>query len=382
MRITHKMMTTSVAANLIKQKEQLYKIQQQVSSQKRLSRLSDDPVGMGRAIDYRRALASIDQNRQNSMLAKNRIAYRETVLDEAVDILNDIKHISETQGTGDLDSRNSAIMQVEKLRDQLAQLANTQLSGRYLFAGDQIDTKPFSMGGEFQVTGGVAPPLNYGLAADATDVTIDILDASGTVVRSLTIGDGVTPGSGGSAGTNSVVWDGLDNGGMPVPDGTYRYSIQQAQDAGTAVGTYATYHGDSGQNRYMVGGSLEVNINADGSDIFADLFYHIERMLHGMHDPDGNAGAATIRAEIDPLEQDIENIRGVRSEGGIQHNWMELLEKQWQNLEQDLESMRQGVEGINVEEAIVMLKSQETAYQTALQVAARVTQPSLVDFMK
>jgi flagellin-like hook-associated protein FlgL len=261
-------------------------------------------------------------------------------------------------------------------------LANTQLSGRYLFSGDQIDTQPFSIGGEFQLASGVAPPLSYGLAADATDVTIDILDASGTVVRSLTIGDGVTPGSGGSAGLNSVVWDGLDSGGLPVPDGTYRYSIQQAQDAGSAIGTYATYHGDNGQNRYMVGESLEVNINADGSDIFADLFYHIERMLQGMQDPDGNAGAATIRAEIDPLEQDIENIRGVRSEGAIQHNWMVLLEKQWQNLEQDLETMRQGVEGINVEEAIVMLKSQETAYQTALQVAARVTQPSLVDFLK
>lgn len=69
--------------------------------------------------------------------------------------------------------------------------------------------------------------MNYTLPKDAAKVSIDVKDASGNVVRTL---------SGGTeSGMNTATWDGLDNEGKPAPHGEYTYTVSATDDQGEPI---------------------------------------------------------------------------------------------------------------------------------------------------
>jgi flagellar basal-body rod modification protein FlgD len=67
--------------------------------------------------------------------------------------------------------------------------------------------------------------LSFSLEAPVSSVNVDVIDASGTVVRRL-----VTASAG--VGASSVAWDGLDAGGHPLPAGTYTYFVSSSSGTG------------------------------------------------------------------------------------------------------------------------------------------------------
>jgi flagellar hook-associated protein 3 FlgL len=94
MRITSKMMTGSIAENLYRQAEQILKSQKAVATGKRIQRVSDDPVGMGKVLDYRRSLASIEQYQQNVAQGKMRLEMNETILEDVTGLLNSAVNVA------------------------------------------------------------------------------------------------------------------------------------------------------------------------------------------------------------------------------------------------------------------------------------------------
>ncbi len=92
---------------------------------------------------------------------------------------------------------------------------------------------------------------------------IEIRDQNDTLVRTINLGDGVTPGSGGTDGINTVAWDGLDDGGLALADGRYTFTIS-ALDGANSVQNYVTYNGDDGQLPIVIGENIEVAIDGDG----------------------------------------------------------------------------------------------------------------------
>jgi flagellar basal-body rod modification protein FlgD len=81
---------------------------------------------------------------------------------------------------------------------------------------------------EITVSGAGAETAGFTLGSDASDVTVTISDANGTVVRTLALGKL-------SAGTNSFAWDGTNNSGMAAGDGTYTFTVSATDAAGNAV---------------------------------------------------------------------------------------------------------------------------------------------------
>ena len=69
--------------------------------------------------------------------------------------------------------------------------------------------------------------ISYALYDDAL-VSIDIMDSSGTVVRTITAGAQ-------SAGINEYAWDGKDDQGQQLADGLYSYQINALDEAGQDV---------------------------------------------------------------------------------------------------------------------------------------------------
>jgi len=378
MRVTNKMMTDNMAVNLSRQIQQLYEKQKMISSGKKIHSPSDDPIAAGKVLDYRKTLASIEQYQHNITLGKTRLELGETVLDEAYEQLNTAINLATDEASGHLDTRPTTLEEIKALREQIAHLANSKLGDNYLYSGHQTDTVPFSH--RIKINGAVPGDIVFGLATDATDALIEIRDATDTVVRTISLGDGITPGSGGTAGTNTVVWNGLDSGGAVLPDGVYSFTLT-ASNAGLQVVDYETYNGDNGDFRVIVGDNLDVSITADGDTIFTDIFYRLSQVQQGLQNPDPTAGNAQISATLNPLDMAHNQLKTVRAEGAVKYAYLETTENQYTKLTMNVKDMLSATEDIDVTKTIVELQSIETAYETYLAAIARILQPSLINFL-
>lgn len=73
--------------------------------------------------------------------------------------------------------------------------------------------------------------MGFELSRPADQVSVDIVDAAGGVVRSLNLGAR-------ESGVNAVAWDGLMNSGTAAPAGAYSFRVKAVQ-GGQPVGSIA-----------------------------------------------------------------------------------------------------------------------------------------------
>jgi flagellar hook-associated protein 3 FlgL len=177
MRISAQIMADNIKANLAKQSTQLMQTQVQIATGKRINSLSDDPGDVGKVLDYRTTLATIDQYRQNINDAMTRVEYTETVLGQIHELIDDAQSIASNAGT---DNREALAQQVANIRDQVMGLTNSKYAGNYIFSGYLTDTPAFD-----ETTGaynGDSGTRNV-IAGDGVQVTLDC-DGSAMFIES------------------------------------------------------------------------------------------------------------------------------------------------------------------------------------------------------
>ncbi len=173
-------MTDSLVRYLTAQNEALYERQTIIASQKRINKPSDDPIGMGKVLDYRQTLASIEQYQTNIQSGKTRLEVTEVHLDLVDDLLQMVGAMAQTEAGGTAESRQLAAEQVKMLYDQVLDLTNSKLNDNYMFSGYQTKTTPFSRDDtqattfdKFTVTyNGDAGDARF-MVAHNTEITID-----------------------------------------------------------------------------------------------------------------------------------------------------------------------------------------------------------------
>ena len=146
MRITQNMMSNIFMSNLRRQTEAMLERQEQIASQKRINRPSDDPSGMGRVLGGRSSLSAIGQYTDNIKQGKTRLEFMEQTLKLTDELVQQARRIAEEKSGGDVTAaeRSFAAEQVKEIYDQVMQLANSRFGGRYMFAGYQTDEAPFT----------------------------------------------------------------------------------------------------------------------------------------------------------------------------------------------------------------------------------------------
>lgn len=92
-----------------------------------------------------------------------------------------------------------------------------------------------AVGNSLTVAGGQPVSASYQLPQDAKQVTVNIYDAGGRLVRTLELG-------GQSAGLRQFTWDGKDANGKVVADGSYTFKVTALNGQGQSldVTTYFT----------------------------------------------------------------------------------------------------------------------------------------------
>ncbi len=154
MRVTQNMVSNIFVRNIQKQTEAMLQRHEQITTQKRINRPSDDPAGMARVLDGRSTLAAIDQYGQNIAQGKTRLEFNEQTLNQVDDLVQQARQLAETNSGDEItaDQRALAAENVKEIYDQVMQLANSRLGGRYMFAGYQTDTAPFTRDADYNAT--------------------------------------------------------------------------------------------------------------------------------------------------------------------------------------------------------------------------------------
>jgi len=297
MRVTNRLMADTVLNSLYRNSQQLLKLQEMVSTEKRINRPSDDPIGMGKILDYRKILSSIDQYNTNITHGKTQIDLTESCLEAIDELVLEARRIAVEQSSGELENRPTAAQEIKNIYDQILQLANTKLGDTYILSGHQTDTTPFTR------------------------------------------------------------------------DANYN----------------ATYHGDDGDKRIIVGDKLDIKVNVTGEDALrsgVDVFDALRDLISGLEDPNPAAGTAQIAAQITPLSNALDQIKGVRAEAASTFTQLETTENQLANFKLNIEDMLSDTEDVDMAQAIVELQIQQTAYETSLATAAEILQRSLMDFLR
>ena len=144
MRVTSNTMTNSIVRYLTSQNEALFERQRIIASGKKINKPSDDPIGMGKVLDYRQTINTIEQYQTNIQRGQTRLDVTETNLKLVDDLLQVVRAISQTESGGTTESRLLAAEDVKNLFDQVLDMANSKLNGSYMFSGYQTKTAPFS----------------------------------------------------------------------------------------------------------------------------------------------------------------------------------------------------------------------------------------------
>jgi len=145
MRITTGMTQRSTLADLNRINERVTKAQQQASSNRQISRPSDDPYDAARALQLRESLAGVKQYQRN---IKDGQGWQETA-EEAMSSITDSAQrarellVQGTSHTTDPASRESIAKELDQLIAGIKQNANATYEGRYVFSGAATDVAPY-----------------------------------------------------------------------------------------------------------------------------------------------------------------------------------------------------------------------------------------------
>jgi flagellar hook-associated protein 3 FlgL len=256
MRITQNMMSTIFVNNLRRQTEGMLQRQEQIATQKRINRPSDDPGGMGRVLAGRSKLATIEQYTNNIDQGKTRLETSEEILGFVDELVRQAQGIAEGKSGDGIPAaeRELAAGQVKEIYDQVLQLANSRLGDRYLFAGDQTDTAPFSRDDDYTATyNGDGGSFNIPIA----DHTAVAIDADGRNYFQDAANGGVN-----IFDELRNLIDGLENTDLTVGSAQIRATIDPLEDAHVQI---MNKRSEAGPKLYRLQATEEYLVNVKSS---------------------------------------------------------------------------------------------------------------------
>src|SRR5690625_1736342 len=292
MRVTQSMLQNNMLRNIFKSQAQMDKYLEQINTGKKIRKPSDDPVIAMKGIGYRTEVTEVAQYKRNSGEVWNWMDHSDDVLDKATKVMQRLEYLA-VQAANDTYSeseRNSILEEVEQLEQQIVDLANTQVNGKYIFNGTDTDIKPIDLN--------AAEPIQYN------------------------------------------------------PDEIKKVEIEVSK-------------------------RITIQANVDPSKMFneelLDSIQNFKQALQGDYD---------INDSISELNNSMNNIIDGRAELGARMNRLELIDDRLEQQEIIATDIMKKNEGVDFEEAVMNLLTEEVLHRAALSASAKIIQPSLIDFLR
>jgi flagellar hook-associated protein 3 FlgL len=401
---------------LRRQDSQISKLQSQIASENRIHELRDDPLAASHAVRYKSYLARLERFEKNTLAAKDHFNLTYAYMNEALSIMHRLRDLSVQGANGTYTPEDLKMMGVEvnELLKELVSISNkTGPDGKQLFAGDKAFTEPFRIM-EGRVPGAdesMITMVEYRGAgasrkteiSDRSYINLDIGGGELFWAEKMTIFSGVNAANYRVNSPGSFFIDGVEirvNPGDTLPaivakindspapvkafidpdtrglalEGTSPHLIRAEDGAGGA-----TVLKDLG----IIKGNMENNApNWDttrsrvaGGSLFDMIIRLRDGLFRGDQDFIGSQGVAGIDLAFNNLITRTADI-GSRQE---------RVEMVWQRINQEIPNVTTQLAretSVNMMDAATDLKMMDYAHKAALQTAARILPPTLLDFLR
>lgn len=274
MRVTQNFIYESARFHMGNNARRLLRIQEQVATQKRINRISDDSLEGPRLLDAKTSKSRTDQFLRNIGRADTLAGVYDQVLGQADELVSRAKELllgEANEVASTTVTREAARVEIASITSQLVQLANTEFGGSFVFSGFAIDQQAFL---ESVVTPAVGGGNTGGAVIGSSQVDdptqleynstfrVSFTDASTYDVINTTSGTTVSSAQSYTSG-GSIFFNGLevvisDDTGTPAAGDTFDFTA-------SAPGVY---QGDAGKQQVELQNGTFLQQNLLGNRVF------------------------------------------------------------------------------------------------------------------
>ncbi|HEY4369382.1 MAG TPA: flagellar hook-associated protein FlgL [Steroidobacteraceae bacterium] len=401
-----RMSTQSFYANsingMLDQQAAMAKIQEQMTTGKRVNTPADDPIAAVHILELERAQSESDQYDKNSTLARNRLNLEEQSLADTGTVLQRVRElVLQASNTGTLNDsdRQSIATELSSRLEQLKDIANRQDgSGEYLFSGFSTRTQPFTAatGGGVTYSGDQGNRLvqvgtNQRIADSHSgyDVFMDVPEGNGTFA---TAANAANTGSGtisvGSV-TNRPAWV-PDNYTITFTTAT-NWQVTDGATPPTVVssgpytpGTAIAFNGVQVEvaGTPAAGDTFSVN-QSQTQDMFATLSNIVTALKQPLASPTDTAKLSTaLGGSLQQLDQADDHLLSVRAEVGARLSTLDDGDSSRSAMNVDIASSLQDLRDTDYADAVTRMNQQLVGLQAAQLSYSKISQLSLFNYLR
>lgn len=412
MRISTRLMFDTSTQNLLRQQSELYKLQNQMSTGRRILTPADDPVAAAQALVMTQQQNVNQQFLDNQGTADSLLTEQEDRLQSISDLLQSVKDRLIQAGNGAYkDSDRKAIAsEIRQRYDELLGLANsTDAMGNYVFSGMSGDTKPFSVTG----TPGSRDVTYLGDEGRrqlqvATGRIMDVSESGDDVFMRIPQGNGTYMLSAGTSNTGTGVVGSSSLAGT-YTGATYELDFQSATayqlkiDGVTQVDASSnpivySYTAGSAISLPPAPATAQVSLTLSGApnpgDTFTlapsanqDIFETLDDMIAALEGSiDGNATARVayqnqIAAIGENLDQALDHVLTRQTSIGARRVELDALTSFGGDLDLQYQSDLSKLQDLDYAEAITSMLNRKMALEAAQSSFSKVSQMSLFSYL-
>jgi flagellar hook-associated protein 3 FlgL len=285
------MLAANTLSSLNNSYTKLTQYQNEVSTGKKITKPSDDPIATLNGMNYTSELNSISQFQKNVTSLQSWISNSEAGITQATNDISRIRTLVVQAANGTLNSGDlkTVATEVDQIQQDLVNTANTQVAGQYIFHGTDVTKPPVT-----QDNGKISVDNNSG------SLNIEVLD------------------------------------GVSIP------------------------------------------ANANQSNVFSqNLFDTIGKIQTALQNND----TGSLSNDISSLDSLSSSIAGEQADLGARSNRVDTISNRLAQMQTAATKGLSDNMDADMESSIVNLTTQQSVYQAALSVGAKIIQPSLVNYL-
>ncbi|HUX08560.1 MAG TPA: hypothetical protein VMX35_14760 [Acidobacteriota bacterium] len=391
MRITNAMLFQTFLSNLRRLQQDFATYNEQLSSERRINRPSDDPPDMTNIMALDQELVRITRFGENTTEANRRLESTDSRLNEYSLAMTRVIELAEqgsseaTAGSG----RRAIAEEIRAILDQLSSVADSKLADRYLFAGTRttrgsIPSVPsgqvYSLATTLEVagtgaTGGtVVDPSAY----KEDNYIIRFTDAAGSYEVVNLDDDAVVTSGTVAVGAGSISFEGLQV--------DYNLAALPAQGEVWTVQPQYVYNGTDEYIELQVDENTRVVQNVPGSDVFGGasgvpgntVFDELVDLRFALLRNDTDA----IRSSLNTASNRLDSVSNQRAKVGGRISNLRNFQLRSNERTADLLVRKAEIENVDLADVISKLVQTQGGIQAALQSGARLGQLNLFNFLR
>ena len=321
MRVTTSMTSLSVINNIQTNLNKLNKTYNQMSAERKILLAQDDTSGSVKAMGLRTELSEIEQYTRNLDAANAVLTETDSSLGQVTTTLNRVRELTvkASNSTNDQSSLDAIADEINQMIEELVNVGNTKVAGRYIFGGFASKEPPYKF---------------YTGYTDGVADTESLTTVSGELRSDIN--------------ANNV--------------------------------TLVKYSGDNGRLITEISPNVTIPFTVSGQTIFkdgGDLF----NTLIGIRDSMYKSDYKSIQNSLGDLDEIIDGTLRTRAEVGALMNRVERASDRLVDKKYSVMNLLAETEDLDVAEATIDLNTQKAIHQQSLAVGAKLLQSTLLDYL-